>query len=51
MIATGEIYAGSLPGRALRLLREWLEEHREELARNFERGAALQPLETMDPLP
>lgn len=51
VIATGEIYAGSLPGRALRLVREWLEEHRDELARNFERAVALEPLETIPPLP
>jgi hypothetical protein len=31
-IATGELLAGSLPPRALRLVREWLEEHRDELA-------------------
>ena len=36
-IATGEIIAGSLPGRALRLVREWLDEHRAELEANWER--------------
>lgn len=51
VISTGEIYAGGLPGRALRLVREWLDEHRDELARNFERGVALEPLEAIDPLP
>ncbi len=51
MIATGEIYAGALPSRALRLVREWLQEHRDELARNFERCVALQPLVPIDPLP
>lgn len=51
VIATGEIYAGALPNRAMRLVREWLQEHRDELARNFERGAALEPLEAIDPLP
>jgi hypothetical protein len=43
VIATGDVYAGSLPGRALRLVREWREVHREELARNFDRGVALEP--------
>jgi Protein of unknown function (DUF2442)/Domain of unknown function (DUF4160) len=28
VIATGEVYAGTLPGRALRLVREWLQAHR-----------------------
>lgn len=36
-IATGEIIAGSLPGRALRLVREWMGEHRAELEANWER--------------
>jgi Domain of unknown function (DUF4160) len=30
-IASGAVIAGSLPGRALRLVREWIEEHRDEL--------------------
>lgn len=51
IIATGEIYAGALPSRALRLVREWLQEHRVELERNFDRGVALEPLESIDPLP
>lgn len=51
VIATGEIYAGALPGRALRLVREWLQEHRVELERNFDRGVALEPLHPIDPLP
>jgi hypothetical protein len=51
VIATGEMLAGSLPPRAVRLVREWLEEHRDELAANFERGSALLPLEPVAPLP
>lgn len=27
MIASGEVYAGELPTRALRLVRKWLEQH------------------------
>lgn len=34
-IASGEIVAGSLPSRALRLVREWIEEHRGELEANW----------------
>jgi len=32
-------------------VREWLEAHRDELARNFDRGVALEPVETVTPLP
>jgi len=41
-LETLEISEGYLPGRALRLLREWAEMHREELARNWEIAAAHQ---------
>lgn len=34
-IKTGEILKGSLSPRALRLVREWLELHREELLENW----------------
>jgi Domain of unknown function (DUF4160) len=51
LIETGDLYAGALPGRALRLVREWLAAHHDELARNFDRGVALEPLETIAPLP
>lgn len=34
-IATGEVIAGSLPGRALRLVREWIAEHRVALEENW----------------
>ena len=50
MIATGEVYAGGLPTGALRLVREWLDQHRDELARNFEHGVALEPLKAISPL-
>jgi hypothetical protein len=51
VIATGEILDGSLPPRALRLVREWLSEHREELAENFELASAMQALRPVAPLP
>ncbi len=35
-IATGEVLRGSLPERALRLVREWAEMHRIELEANWE---------------
>ena len=51
VIATGDVYAGALPGRALRLVREWRVAHRDELVRNFDRAVALEPLEAIAPLP
>lgn len=41
---------GSLPPRALRLVREWAGQHPEELAHNWERAQALEPLVAIDPL-
>jgi hypothetical protein len=32
--ATGEVLRGALPDRALRLVREWVSIHRDELAAN-----------------
>ncbi len=50
VIETGEVFAGSLPGRALRLVREWLEEHRAELVANWDRASSQQPTEPIAPL-
>jgi len=49
-IASGEVVVGSLPGRALRLVREWVEEHRAELEANWERAARHEKPEPIDPL-
>ena len=46
-----EILAGSLPDRAVRLVREWAELHRAELAENWMRARDGQPLERIAPLP
>jgi hypothetical protein len=35
-IITGELLEGSLPRRALRLVQDWAELHRQELLANFE---------------
>ena len=43
-IGTGAVLAGSLPKRALTLTRQWRVDHLEELAQNWERAQALQPL-------
>jgi hypothetical protein len=49
-IASGEVIAGSLPGRALRLVREWIEAHRAELETNWERAVRHEQPEPIEPL-
>lgn len=43
-IADGELLAGSLPPTARRLVHEWADLHRAELADNWERAQAGEPL-------
>lgn len=43
-IDDGALLAGRLPGRALSLVRQWRVEHAVELAQNWARAQALQPL-------
>jgi hypothetical protein len=50
VIETGEVFAGWLPGRALRLVREWLAQRRPELVANWERASAHQATEPVAPL-
>ena len=47
----GEVIAGALPGRALLLVTEWAQMHREELEANWERARREEPLQPIDPLP
>lgn len=47
----GEILAGSLPANAERLVREWTALHRDELASNWARAAASEPMARIEPLP
>lgn len=47
----GEVIAGSLPGRALTLVREWASIHRDELDANRERARRDEPLLPIEPLP
>ena len=49
-IATGAIIAGALPGRALRLVREWLDQHRAELEANWERAVRSEKPDIVAPL-
>jgi hypothetical protein len=46
----GEIIAGSLPRRQLRLVLAWVELHAEELNANWELAADEQPLNPIAPL-
>jgi len=48
---SGELLAGSLPPRALRLVREWAQLHGDELSANWQRAATDEPLEAIEPLP
>ncbi len=50
VIGTGEVLVGSLPRRALRLVREWMEERRAELEADWERAQAHEPLQWIEPL-
>jgi hypothetical protein len=45
------LITGSFSRRALRLLFEWMELHREELEGNWIRARNRQPLEPIEPLP
>jgi hypothetical protein len=46
----GEIIVGSLPPRALRLVRDWAKLHTDELLADWERVVNGEPLEPIDPL-
>jgi hypothetical protein len=46
-----EILNGNLPPRALRLVREWAEQHAAELEHDWQLAQALEPLVAIDPLP
>ncbi len=50
-IATGEVLQGYLPRRALRLVQEWAELHREELNADWELAEQEEPLASIEPLP
>lgn len=50
-ILTGQMLNGDLPRRALGLVREWVEIHRDELLLDWERAERQEPLASIDPLP
>jgi len=39
-----------MPGRALRMILEWLDIHRDELIENWDRAQSGSPLNKIDPL-
>jgi len=47
----GAVIAGTLPPRALEMIREWAQTHRGELDANWERARREQALQPIDPLP
>ena len=44
-IADGGVMAGSMPKKALRIVQEWADRHRDELDANWQRGIDLLPME------
>ena len=44
------IVKGEMPGRALKMILEWLEQHREELMKNWEKAQKGDPLDKIYPL-
>ncbi len=44
------IVKGEMPGRALRMILEWLEEHRQELMLNWKKARHGEPLCNIAPL-
>ena len=44
------VVKGEMPGRALKMILEWLEIHREELLRNWDNAQKGMPLNKIEPL-
>ena len=44
------IVKGEMPGRALRMILEWLDDHRDELMANWEKAQKGEPLDKIEPL-
>ena len=45
IIDNGELLEGSLPNKALKLVREWAKEHRQELMEDWQLAVELKPLQ------
>jgi hypothetical protein len=50
LIGSGDLYTGTLSRRALRLVQEWEELHRDELSENWRRARDQHPLVPIPPL-
>jgi hypothetical protein len=50
-ISTGDVLHGFLPRRALTLVRDWTDLHRDELTDNWNGAEREQPLVSIEPLP
>ena len=50
-IQSGEVIADGIPARAVKLVQEWCELHRDELRLNWARARENAPLVRIDPLP
>lgn len=44
------VVRGEMPGRALKMILEWLDQHKEELMDNLEKAQKGDPLEKIEPL-
>ncbi|MFZ4860195.1 MAG: DUF4160 domain-containing protein [Desulfuromonadaceae bacterium] len=44
-IESGEIIAGTLPNKAIKLVREWAKEHQQELLNDWQYAIDLKPLQ------
>ena len=44
------VVKGEMPGRALRMILEWLDLHRDELMANWEKACKGDPLDKIEPL-
>lgn len=51
VIGDGRVYAGSLPPRALRMVRQWRQLHLDELLHAWEQASAHEDPGSIEPLP
>jgi hypothetical protein len=51
VIGDGSVFAGTLPPRALRMIREWRQLHLDELQAAWERASRRENPGTIEPLP
>lgn len=49
-VRNGKLINGKLPPRASRLIKEWMNDHKEELAKNWKLAEEHKRLEKIDPL-